>query len=154
MIGICSGLLFMRHYEQITNYIYYWGFVTFLAIGFSVYVFISNQYIIKYQHNGMFAPVFLLFIYWFSLSKNGIVKLFSTRVFQYLGELSYAVYILQIPIFYIFYYLLYPYYHFTTNSGFIVYFSILLLSSIITFELIEKPSKNYFSEKLKVYLQN
>jgi peptidoglycan/LPS O-acetylase OafA/YrhL len=142
IVGVCSGLLFMRHHQQLQKYISYMTVSAFLAIGFSIYLFISKQPIITYQHNGLFAPTFLLFIYWFSLSKSFIVKIFSLRFFQYLGELSYAIYILQVPVFFFFLHIMHPYFHFETNTGFIVYFSVLLLSSVIAFEVIEKPCKN------------
>lgn len=140
--GVCSGLLFMRHREQLLKYINHLGLITFVAIGLSIYLFISKQPVIKYQHNGLFAPVFLLFVYWFSLSKSWVANLFSLRIFQYLGELSYGIYILQVPVFYIFYYILHPYFHFETNTGFAVYFSTLFLISVAAFEAIEKPCKN------------
>lgn len=140
--GICSGLLFMRHHKYLLQYVNMLAILTVLAAGLSIYLFISNQPMIKYQHNGLFAPVFVLFIYWFSLSKGWIVKLFSLHPFQYVGELSYAIYILQVPVFYIFYHIVYSYYRFSTNTGFVVYFSMLLLISVIAFETIEKPCKN------------
>jgi peptidoglycan/LPS O-acetylase OafA/YrhL len=149
IVGICAGLLFMRHQNLLIKYSNSIKVLTFMAIIASFYLFISNNIILKYQHNGLFAPTFLLFIYWFSISKDPFSKLFSLPLFQYLGELSYAIYILQVPVFLFFLNFLHNSFHFETNYGFCVYILLLLVVAILAFELVEKPCKKIIMKMIK-----
>ena len=75
------------------------------------------------------------------------LRLFSTRYFVYLGEISYSIYILQIPIaICVFEKKMLSGFNYTTT--FWLYLLILILVSAISYQLIEVPMrkkiKNWF----------
>lgn len=49
-------------------------------------------------HNGLLAPVIIAFIIFLSLNRGLITRLFKMKFFVFLGEISYGIYILQMPV--------------------------------------------------------
>lgn len=93
--------------------------------------------------NGILAPLFLLFIVSLAYENGIISKVFRWPFFVLLGDASYAVYILQYPI-HTFYkkYLIPLLPTITDTIGFYIYFSVLVLVSVLTYKLIESPLRD------------
>ncbi len=91
------------------------------------------------MHNGLLAIPFGLMIYWIASNDGKLTQLFRHRWLIHLGEISFAVYLLQTPIFLatkkIFSTLEIeaPYFMFFLG------FTLLLISSHVTYLFIEKP---------------
>lgn len=115
-------------------------------------MFTGNVVFSQVYHDGLPAPVFLLFIFIVSLNRHQLFNGFRKRVPVYLGEISYGLYILQVPV----YRLLTQTFELKTSLSatafFYFYLLVLLLVSAVCYELIEKPSRvflrNRFSKNI------
>lgn len=92
-------------------------------------------------HNGFLALFFVPLILLLSLNTGKITTIFKTKFLVFLGEISYGIYILQLPVFYYSkgFYLENP------TVTFFMKLSFHLLISAITYLCIEKPLR----EKIK-----
>ena len=52
----------------------------------------------RYFHNGMFAPLYLLVVYLVSLEEGLLKKILTLKPLIYLGEISYGIYLFQCPL--------------------------------------------------------
>lgn len=50
-------------------------------------------------HNGLLAPLFAVVVCWLAVDGGPLARLLSTRPLQLLGEASYALYLLHVPLF-------------------------------------------------------
>ena len=87
-----------------------------------------------------YAPVFMALILTTALSDNLFTKILSLKLPVLLGEASYALYILQFPMYKIFYNWIRPLFPFG-GLDLIVYLAFLTMASIISFYCLEKPVK-------------
>ncbi|MBB3057509.1 peptidoglycan/LPS O-acetylase OafA/YrhL [Mucilaginibacter gotjawali] len=69
---------------------------------------------------------------------NQETRLFNSRVFLFLGDISYGIYILQYPV-----YVFFTHYILTINSGLSLFYYMLFLISVggLAYFSIEKPAK-------------
>jgi len=99
--GCICGLLFWRYRQQQTaeatrNRLGWAALVAGFA-GLAVAVHYPNW--MTYGQGGSIAPVFALFILGLSVQHNtALTRLFAWRPLVYLGEISYGLYILQMPV--------------------------------------------------------
>ncbi len=92
LIGNLAGIFFIRGIKT--------GNYDFPVIGLSL--LISILLIINFglnYHNGMLAFVFVPFILLISSNNGLITKIFNMKPLVYLGEISYGIYILQMPLY-------------------------------------------------------
>lgn len=87
-------------------------------------------------HNGLLAPLFLLFMVALSLKDAAWMK---HKLFIFLGELSYGIYILQFPVRSIFLLINQKYLHLSEIMSFYTFLFILVLTTAMAYYLIEKP---------------
>lgn len=96
VVGIAGGLLFNLHRKRLRTVavpLMLGAIAAFLAV-----VLIPNP-IIRYHHNGLFAPVFVAFICGLGSAPDlALSRIFSRPSFVLLGEASYGIYILQGPV--------------------------------------------------------
>lgn len=148
VIGLCAGLLLARNFSQLQKYNRAFGLsFLFLSIG-ALYLLLTNSLLLKYQHNGSMAPVYLSLLFFLSLGSGSWVKLLSHPVIIYLGEISFAIYIIQVPVYILFRDYIVSHFHFTMTQGFYVYLAIVLATAILCYEFIEKKARNYIKNKL------
>jgi len=105
----------------------------------------------------MLSPVFALLIVGLSIQKNIITKFLSLKPFVFLGEASFAIYILQTPIFHCYMYIkntkefglewidiiTKP----STQAEFLSFATVLILVSLILHIFFEKPIYTYAKKK-------
>ena len=110
-------------------------------------MFTGNVVFSQVYHDGLPAPVFLLFIFIVALNRHQFFNGFRKRVPVYLGEISYGIYILQVPV----YRLLTQTFELKTKLSatgfFYFYLFVLLVISAICYELIEKPSRVFLRNR-------
>lgn len=99
--GCLVGLLFWRYARQrgpsANRNRLGWALLLLGAVGLVIVVPIEP--LMRYAQGGVLVPVFSLFIVGLSLQTNtGLTKLLSLRPLVYLGEISYGLYILQMPV--------------------------------------------------------
>lgn len=89
-------------------------------------------------HNGLFGFLLVPLIVFISLNTGSITRLFSNNKLVFLGEISYGIYIYQLPVFYYLKPLPFQY------SGWVLCFKliILFLVSALSYVYIEVPLRN------------
>lgn len=154
LFGISTGIILVKKAEsnfikKIKDYgsiIFVLGMITFLSL------LLFPNIIPFLNHNGLFAPLYVLIIIGLIYSNNIVTKLFTLKWAIILGEISYGFYILQYPSLIVTKYIndkidkaLFK----TENDSFLAHFSILLILSFLSFYLIENPVKKWVSERNK-----
>lgn len=142
IFGVGGGIIFRRTSHRISPKIAAL-FLIVSIITFIILIYMPNS-IIKYAHNGMMAPVFILFLFGIILNESVISRILSMRYAEVLGEISYGIYILQEPVRILLDNILFTKTWFLNNLNlrFYFYLVVLFLISYISFYLIEKPLRN------------
>ena len=99
--GCICGLLFWRYMKQpipaVTRNRLGWLMVGTGMIGLVVAV--QSAQLMTYAQGGVLSPIFALFVLGLALQTNTILtRLFAWQPLVYLGEISYGLYILQMPV--------------------------------------------------------
>jgi peptidoglycan/LPS O-acetylase OafA/YrhL len=98
-------------------------------------------------HNGLLAIIFIPFVLLLSRNKGPITYLFKRRPLIFLGEISYGIYILQIPV----YYWSKGFLKFTgiKNEYLLFFLPLLILIALagISYEYMETPIRNWVKQK-------
>jgi peptidoglycan/LPS O-acetylase OafA/YrhL len=145
LIGNLAGLYFIHELkEKRKNYLLYILFFLLVLILLLKFPFGLNY------HNGLLAIVFVPFILFLSLSTDKLTKLFSKSIFVFLGEISFGIYILQVPVWQILTdYRMNKYFGIDKESDFSLAFfirlTILIVVSSISYLYFEKPIRNKIS---------
>jgi peptidoglycan/LPS O-acetylase OafA/YrhL len=123
-----GGCYLMQQYPKLVNYTS--SFIIIIVIGFAL------VYVPWSKHNGLLAPLFVLFIVSLAARNN---RLLNNKILVYFGEISYSVYILQMPV----YLILLEVNKYTLQLGENKFFysavAILLLTSSFCYRFIEQP---------------
>jgi peptidoglycan/LPS O-acetylase OafA/YrhL len=98
VFGVGWGVLFVRHYQQWQKYSRQFSIAFIILLTFSCVLVYVSAPVIQYHHNGLFAPLFISGIIALSLNNSGVSWFFSQKGFILLGEISYSIYILQVPV--------------------------------------------------------
>jgi peptidoglycan/LPS O-acetylase OafA/YrhL len=134
ILGNIAGLYLVnkKDWKAQNNSIY----ILLSIIACGVLLTFSNAMIF---HNGLLSVIFLPLILWIATDNSWIAKISQKRFFVYLGEISYGVYILQIPVFIVTRRILI--YLGIQNKTMIFYAALLalLVFSSITYTYIEAP---------------
>lgn len=98
-------------------------------------------------HNGLLAIIFVPLILLISLSNDKISRFFSKRIFVFLGEISFSIYLLQLPVWMIFSdYIIEKYLGLNNESDFTGMFLlrllILITISALSYLYLEKPVRS------------
>lgn len=109
-----------------------WFYVPGMALGAALIVY-PAVLPVPIDLNSALRPLNALLIVGLSLGHGWIARLFSTRVAVYLGKLSYAMYILHVP-------LLWWYCRWTRQFSGLVYISAVIAVSALVYHLVEEPA--------------
>jgi peptidoglycan/LPS O-acetylase OafA/YrhL len=78
-----------------------------------------------------------------SANNGKVSKIFSLKPLEYLGEISYGIYITHIPVLYLVReFLKWQNYTFSIDIVFVIYIIVMLLSSAVFYQFIEKPMRD------------
>ena len=140
LIGNLTGLIFLKYRDQIKRL----GNIYLSLLLISLILFSFKIEIVKYFHNGMLAPLMALLILTIALNKKSIANFFSKKVFLFLGEISFGIYILQKPVWSLLNNLnleafLEQLHIINVNTLFCIRLFIFIVISMITYKLIEIP---------------
>jgi peptidoglycan/LPS O-acetylase OafA/YrhL len=98
-------------------------------------------------HNGLMAVFFVPVIYLISCNNGVISKVFSLKPLEFLGEISYAIYIIHIPVLYIVRSFLWDYFQVSeSNVIFWIYILVLMFVSAVFYQFVEKPMRDYLKK--------
>jgi peptidoglycan/LPS O-acetylase OafA/YrhL len=119
-----------------------------LIIGFIVlraYIPINDML----SRSAVFIPLCCAFIFYLTPDKGPLASLFKLKPLIYLGEISFAIYIIHAPIGQLFYKKVIAKQLWTTPPSFITYCLVVLAASVLLYHFVELPGQRFFKEKLK-----
>jgi peptidoglycan/LPS O-acetylase OafA/YrhL len=136
LTGNIAGLLFVKSRKE-KNY-------DLAVVVFFMAILLSLIFIPLNFHNGLMAVFFVPVIYLISCNNGLITKIFAIKPLEFLGEISYAVYIIHIPVLYIVRSVLWDYFQMSeSNTLFWIYMPVLMIVSAALYQFIEKPMRDY-----------
>lgn len=136
LIGNIAGLLFVKNRKE-KNY-------DLAVVVFFIAIILSLIFIPLNFHNGLMAVFFVPVIYLISCNNGLITKVFALKPLEFLGEISYAIYIIHIPVLYIVRSVLWDYFQISeSNTLFWIYMPVLMIVSAGFYQFIEKPMRDY-----------
>ena len=141
-IGLMFGLIFINK-QQFFNKNYDLAILAVFAVC-SVLVYIFRDFMV---HNGFFAIPFGILIYLVAANNGKMTKFFRNKWLAHLGEISFAMYLLQNPVFIS---LKKTFSIFGINAPYLFFFLgfiILLVFSHFTYLYFEKPARNWIKNK-------
>ncbi len=139
LIGNLFGLLLLQTKDRFSRNLD-WLVIILLAI---------TAALLKYQipnanyHNGFLALLFGGIILVIGLNNGMITSICNHKVFVFLGEVSFGIYILQIPIHEALYKITKPFYYTQPNNFFYLYLVVLILFASLSFQFIETPLRKF-----------
>lgn len=107
--------------------------------------------------DGVMAPVFCLLIWALVSSKSVVSNLLSTPYLVLLGEASYALYLIHLPVFHLLHpvlvrllphHLSWLEFRLVYACGFLLYFAICVSLSVASFRWLETPSRKWLNKRL------
>jgi peptidoglycan/LPS O-acetylase OafA/YrhL len=142
LMGNITGLAFIKLKGKSINV----NVQVLLLIVFLFLFFMLLKYPLPLNyHNGFLAIVFCPIILLLAISKNWITNILKLKPLVYLGDISYGIYILQVPIYY---YFASIFKYLNIKPYFICYLGVLLLLSSLSYSFIEKPIRNRIKKAL------
>lgn len=147
VVGMAGGFVICRKFnalKQQANWIHVLAYIS----GALMIILMGTALSYLYKNSLIFAPAYLVILLSIALSHNWVTKLFSTKPLRYLGQISYGVFILQLPVAI----LILRVFH--TWSGWPYRYSALLFLVVLTgvaalaYEWMEKPIMAYAKDRL------
>lgn len=137
-MNVAAGIVFDRSQEQLKRW------ASPLTIGATLAFFASlllPKSINHYQVNGLLAPLFVLFLWGFGASPNTMLaRTLRSPPLVFLGEASYGLYILQLPVRF-----MYPpfveRFSLSANAFFWLYYLVLLMAAVVCLGWIDAPMR-------------
>jgi peptidoglycan/LPS O-acetylase OafA/YrhL len=141
LMGNLAGLLFVWKLQQRKGN-YDWHIVILIALLMLALKF--HPGFINY-HDGVLVVLYVPLIIALSLNTGILTTVFKMKPFVFLGEISYGIYILQVPVFYWCYTTLHHFHLRFNLIGFALFVGVLILVSSLSYQYIEIPLR----EKIK-----
>lgn len=124
-------------------------FLMFIVLSIFAFIIYFPNPILKYVHNGLLSPLFMLLIVSLYYDRSVIHSFLSNKHVSALGDLSYGLFIFQYPLWLSCSYFVKSE---TEKSSwfFLLYFSSLIIVAALVNKFIEKPMLNWLrKEKIK-----
>jgi peptidoglycan/LPS O-acetylase OafA/YrhL len=135
LMGNLAGLLFIwKLHRRKANY----DWLILILMAFLVLILKFHPELVNY-HDGILVLLYVPLIIAIALNTGILTSIFKMKPLVYLGEISYSIYILQIPVFY---WCLATLHHFHLSLnlvGFAIFATILILASSVSYWCIELP---------------
>jgi len=139
LTGIASGILFIRHYQYLISKSKIIWSTTIVLTLFLLYALYNNFSFFNYYHNGLLSPWFIGIIFSLAIIQGKPASLLGSKPMVFLGDISFAIYILQVPVMEI----LVKYVPFFSSKEakdtFFAYLIVLIGVSTVAYYLVEKP---------------
>jgi len=147
ILGVSGGYVYSKHMEQF-NRAGLFPFIILIATFFVSYITLKSSHDISgifrlplAYGSSFYSLIFVLLILSVAYSKSIITKLLSMPFLVLLGESSYALYILQKPIYGIYNKYMASHFALSSDGHFYVFIFLHIFISILVFLFIEKPGK-------------
>jgi peptidoglycan/LPS O-acetylase OafA/YrhL len=144
VVGVCGGLVYLHHPDFLAKSKWLPPLLFLVCVAFLVALCHVPNPILPRAANGLLSPVFILMILALAQDKSPLSALFAKRFPVFLGEISYAMYLLQCPV-----YLLVEW--ISNENGalgikgiwFWTYLALLLAASSLAFVGLERPARRW-----------
>ena len=155
-LGMLAGYI-VTHFQQQIKPLAHNGF----SLGFLLFLLLAIIYGEEVNHllgwaletPSSYAPLFMLMLMVVSCSQAGWVRLLEHRFFVYLGSLSYAIYIFQILVWFLYKSLLQPALPQLNNTQHLwLGIAVLLVVAALSHRYIETPGNRWLRRKLVKWL--
>lgn len=152
LFGMAAGRIFKNKSDVLIKNIRTIEILSAVSVIVLCFLIISKNLLFnKFYQNGLLAPVFVLLIYTIALSKQRVLRFFTSKRLEYLGEISYGIYILQFPVSILVFGVIDRIKKLSPTASFYIYSIILVGVAALTYEFIEKPCRrmirNFFYKK-------
>lgn len=143
IVGMVGGLLYRAGKLRIpTTWLPGVLFVVFSGLMLSLAYF--PNWVIAHAGNGLLAPLYLAMIVSLTQDKGWIAKVFAWAPLQFAGEMSYAVYLMQAPVYIAMKPLPADGMTLGLHGGWLwAYLAVLLLSSALVYQFFERPMRRW-----------
>lgn len=141
ILGNITGLIFLKYYKN-TKINNDWQILLFLIL--CILAFNYNN--LLNPHNGLYSIMFIPFILMLSINNGWIAKIFSNKYLEFAGEISFGIYILQVPIFK---WTIVNLLRYKFNNEYLLFYIpllVLILFSILSYKFFETPLRNYIKK--------
>jgi peptidoglycan/LPS O-acetylase OafA/YrhL len=139
LIGNLFGIILLHTYHRFAKN---WD-ITIILLLAGMAALLRFPIPLANYHNGFLAIFFALIILVISLNTGYITKLSSGRAGMFLGEISFGMYILQIPVHDAFYKATKPFYYHHPQWFFFLYLLVLILFSSLSYQFVETPLRKW-----------
>lgn len=139
VFGICLGFIYLRN--MLPDFLL--SKICLSMVLLIVFFLIgSNSFILNYSHNGFLIPLFSVVIVVLANSKNNII---NNKFANYLGHISFGIYIYQLPVKTIYIYL-FNIDNLNSNTVFLGFIAFLICFSSFSFSFFENPINKFLKE--------
>ena len=142
--GIAGGIIFLKLNNK--NILRGWTPVLIAAAGFisACIILLTENRVKEIATNGLLAPFYAMIVIGIALDKTIVSKIMSVKIVQFLGEISYGIYLLQFAAWIIAAKLI-EYFKLQNHPaiGFYGFIFFLVLVSSLAYYFIEKPGRIY-----------
>ena len=135
LVGNLFGMILLNTYDRFSKN---WDVLLILLLA-GMAALLRYPIPFANYHNGFLALFFGFIILIISLNTGICTKFTGGKMAVFLGEISFGMYILQIPVHDAFYKITKPFYYQHPNWFFYLYLLVLLLISALSFHFIETP---------------
>lgn len=142
LVGIATGGLFLQKKMKVRH-----PFLMLVLLTLTAMAILRIDVWPLDFHNGLFAVFFAPMLYVLAVNEGRLYKVFSKRALTFLGEISYAVYIFQHPVYYLFTATLTYSGHKITPLLFYIYLLLLLIVAAVSHLFIEVPLRKLIRTK-------
>jgi peptidoglycan/LPS O-acetylase OafA/YrhL len=148
--GIACGMIFLSWRNKITTK----GPLPLLTmiIGLAgIILILTTENPIKHlMHLGMLAPLYAMVVLGIAFDKTIVARIMSLKLLQFLGEISYGVYILQCPVWFLWQYAAAGTgFDLAGTTGFYLCFASLVAVSALSYQFFEKPARQYIRQRFQ-----
>jgi peptidoglycan/LPS O-acetylase OafA/YrhL len=149
ILGVYGGIIYFKFNKQILS-VSKWK-VAVLTFTIFCILFLFQFFTNTKENVGFYSPLFLLLIILLVTDKYYLARFFSTRIADFLGDISYSLYIFQYPV-YIFSKMISDKINFNVDSVsfFMAYLVALVTISVLTYTFIEKPFRKFILETKRI----
>ncbi len=153
MLGVSGAMWIVGKKHVIENEAFSFVFVVITA--FLIIILLNNQREL-FAFTGLrlpfgssfYAPIFLVFIVSITLCRSKLIRVLRAKPLVLLGEASFSLYILQLPVYQIYEHYASPIFPLSSLQNFIGFFIFLTIISIMSFLFLEKPARKYIRYSL------
>lgn len=147
LIGMCAGILVKRNGRHLQTFGAQHRLATLAVLCLAAAVAIllmtrlnrTSDVVLLSTTNGLIAPVFAVFVAALSIDSSRLSSTLRLAPFVLLGEMSYAIYILQIPVAWFLRLTFSGQWTVTPAALFAIYLAVLISASFLVYRYYEQP---------------